>query len=376
MAERYHCRVFIRKFDTLQEAAGRKISIQMAARDLRYEWFEEVREAEGYDAIATGHHLDDQAETFMINLLRGTGIAGLHGIAVRKGKVIRPLLCATRAEIAGYAAEHHLVYREDSSNSELKYLRNRIRHELLPVLSNINPAFIDSLTETIHRLSHFEKAGLAALEAWKKELVIVNGTEWIIPLNALYTKASPSLFLWFVLSPLGFNETQVNEMLPRSGGNDSPRRFHSPTHTLEVRRDNLLIRTRKTPAIAKSAIINAFSQRFQLRRPIPLLFTLVDREQGFVIPTDSAIAALDAGKITFPLLLRRWEPGDSFYPLGMRKRKKLSDFFIDRKFTTAMKEAAWLLCSGNEIIWVVGHRIDHRFRITQKTRHILLINIL
>ncbi|MDP1621940.1 MAG: tRNA lysidine(34) synthetase TilS [Bacteroidales bacterium] len=363
---------FSEKFDTSGFAAQNGISTQMAARDLRYTWFEKIRRENKFDYIATAHHLDDQVETFLINLIRGTGIAGLHGIPVKNGKVIRPLMFAFRRDIEQYAAKNKLSYRTDQSNNEIKYLRNKIRHEIVPLMCGINPEFTNVLTESIRRIGDFEQIGNDVLDKWCKEILKPDGQDYFIDIKQLLSVTPIESYAWRLLSPFGFNETQIINILDCL---DKQYRtiFLSADYQLVKERKRLVIRW-LTPKIPdQTRIIDSFVEKKMISKPLKLVFSRIKDPKKFTIPVSGNIASLDFSKLQFPLLLRKWRHGDSFYPLGMKKRKKLSDFFIDQKFSLRDKEQTWLVCSGNDIIWIVGHRIDHRFRVTSATREILCI---
>ncbi|MEI7500188.1 MAG: tRNA lysidine(34) synthetase TilS [Bacteroidota bacterium] len=372
MAGKYKVPCFIKNFNTSDYAHKKGISIQMAARELRYNWFEIIREQEKFDLIATAHHLDDQVETFLINLIRGTGIAGLHGIPIKNGNIIRPMMFAFRKEVEKYASERQILYREDRSNSEIKYLRNKIRHEVIPLLCSINPEFKYGLTESIARISGFEQIGNHAMEDWCRKAMTTDGKDKFIDINNLLKATPVESFAWALLSPFGFNETQVSNLL---GCLEKENRkiFCSSTHRLVKDRERLVINAIEPKTKERSVIINHFSHRKSIKIPIPLVFTRVIKTGKYEIPASGMIATLDFGKLTFPLSVRRWRPGDAFFPFGMKNKKKLSDFFIDQKFSLKQKEQTWLLYSGNNIAWIIGHRIDNRYRVTSATQEMMCI---
>ncbi|MCX6278955.1 MAG: tRNA lysidine(34) synthetase TilS [Bacteroidetes bacterium] len=349
------------KFNTKEYAGKNGISIQMAARELRYKWFEEIRSKNGYQYIATAHHLDDQAETFLINLIRGTGIAGFHGIPVKNEKVIRPMMFSRRNEIALYAKKHSIAYREDLSNNEIKYLRNKIRHEILPAFCSINPEFTESLTQTIRKIYDYEQIAEQTLNHSKSQAIQVKDETTIVDKKLLLASPQPGAFAWFLLSPFGFNESQVASLLECL---DKPeeKRFTSSTYILTKERNRLIIQPNATQFSA-GLVAGSFH----------LQFNHITNPCGYKIPDNPEIASFDYNKLEFPLTIRKWQNGDIFHPLGMKGKKKLSDFFIDQKFTAQQKEETWLLCSGDRIVWVIGYRIDHRYRITGKTKEILVV---
>ncbi|MCX6306771.1 MAG: tRNA lysidine(34) synthetase TilS [Bacteroidetes bacterium] len=375
LAFRLKAPYFSVRFDTSEIALQRGISIQMAARDLRYEWFERTRQENRYDYIATAHHLDDQVETFLINLIRGTGIAGMHGIPVKNGKIIRPLLFAFRKDIDQYAGKHKIGYRTDQSNNEAKYLRNNIRHHLVPLLCSINPEFSQGLSGTIKRLSAFEQIGNLALENWCKSALVKDGRDIIFDAGCLLQVDPVESYAWALLSPFGFNETQVSNLLDCLVPGKR-KTFHSSSHSMVLERGRIVVSPVEEKIQLKPSKIGLFAHKKKIRKPLPLLFERNREVGGYEIPATGTIASLDFDKLQFPLILRTWQTGDAFFPLGMKKKKKLSDFFIDQKFSVKDKEQTWLLCSGKHIVWILGHRIDHRYRVTSATREVLCIKML
>ncbi len=386
MADKYGVPLFVVRFDETDFRKLEGFSTQMAARKLRYDWFEVIRSQNGYEAIATAHHLDDQVETFFINLSRGTGIAGLHGIQPRLGHVIRPMLFATRGEIEAYAKKHHIIYRDDSSNASVKYLRNLIRHELIPVLKKINPDITSAIADTIHRIGGYEAIGDSVLQQEIEKIRTTNGSQVRISIAGLKNLTPIDLFAWELLSPFGFGNPAVSDIID-SLGRQSGKRFYSSTHLLVRDREHLIVEPlndadpppasgkgeksgSKHPMQHADAMVFIDQQTKKIDTPVQLLFHTVPRTPTFIISTDPTHASIDLDKLTFPLTLRKWRPGDAFYPLGMTKRQKLSDYFINAKIPLTEKENIRVLCSDQEIIWIVGYRIDHRFRVTPETRYI------
>ncbi len=372
LAGQFKVQFFSTKFQTSDFAEKKRISIQMAARELRYDWFEQIRLNNKFDFIATAHHLDDQIETFLINLIRGTGLAGLHGIPVKNRQVIRPMMFTFRKDIEEYATERGISYRTDLSNNETKYLRNKLRHEVLPRLCSINPGFPQGLTETIRKISDFETIGNRALKEWTDHALAVNGTCKTMKISDLLKFNPVEPYAWAFLSPFGFNETQVTNIL-ESLLKKNRNVFCSPTHRLVKERGYLNIYQIEEKATSRPVKINSFEHKRRITIPLKLIFERFANVEFYKIPLTDKTASLDFEKLKFPLILRKWEQGDSFYPLGMKKKKKLSDFFIDQKFPMQEKEQTWLLCSGRDIVWIVGHRIDHRYRVTGSTVEILRI---
>ena len=356
-------------FPTEQHAKEQGISIQMAARDLRYAWFEEVREKHNYDLIAMAHNQDDVLETFFINLSRGTGIRGLTGIPPKAGNVIRPLLFASREDIIRYAEKKGITYHEDSSNASEKYLRNRVRHKLLPLLEDQNPSFRKSLMDTIARLSETEILFREEMEKLKEELLVHRGDRILIRIPELTRLESKKTILHEILGEYDFGPASLEDIINSIDGPPG-RQFLSPTHRLVKDREEFIL----TPlGDDENRRYYLEPESGQIYDPIDLEWIIVEHTDKFKIPKDPDTACLDLDLIDFPLILRRWEKGDFFRPFGMKGIKKLSDFLIDEKVSLPDKEKIWLLASGQKILWVVGYRIDERFRITPATRQMLMI---
>lgn len=375
IAEAYGVPCFVKHFKTREYAGFNKISVQMAARTLRYEWFDELLAAEGFKTLATAHHLDDQIETFFINLLRGTGISGLHGIMPNRTKVVHPLMFAFRRQIEEFAGDEAIAYREDSSNRSTKYLRNKLRHDLMPLLAEINPEFRKTITFTIDRLRESEKMLSNHLHDIRDLVIKID--DGIVKLNitALKKLTPTDTYLYELLEPYGFNRSVSDEVaagLDEISGNQ----YFSPTHRLIKDREFLLITESGPSGMQPSGEIILEEGTIELKKPIPLRISVIPNSNTLRINKSGLIAMLDASKISWPLRLRKWKEGDTFVPYGMNNNKKLSDFFIDNKFSIVEKENAWLLISGNEIAWVVGHRISNLFRIQPETESIVQIELL
>lgn len=374
LAEKYKVEVFVNQFETSKYARKNKVSIQVAARQLRYKWFEELINEHGFDQVATAHHLDDQVETFLINLTRGTGIAGLHGIPVKQGKVIRPVLFTGRKEIEAYAVAHHLEFVEDSSNKSVKYTRNYIRHKVIPQLEKINPAFRQELTKTIDHIRDNEIIYRRAVELKRKELLHPNGDEFTISTNQFFSLKPLATWAYELLSPFGFNQANIKDII-RMADAIPGKEVHSATHRLIRDRDQLIIAPRGKNSLETTYLVTTNDLMNEaIHYPVNLGFEILrEIPSAFANPANTAF--IDLAKLEFPLLIRKWERGDYFYPMGMKKRKKLSDFFTDQKFSLIDKEKQWLICSGKDIVWVIGHRIDDRFKISPSTVKILKITI-
>ncbi len=346
-AERNGLTIYVKQFDTLDYAKEHKLSIEMAARELRYAWFEELRQQLNYDFIAVAHHADDQLETFFINLLRGAGIRGLKGMQKVNGRIIRPLLDVSRVEIQQYAEVHHLQWREDHTNAETQFLRNKIRHELLPVIDGISKEGRGAILKSIN---HLASENELYRELLKEKLPTSN--------CQLSTVNFQLLFEW--LRDYGFNEDQVHFIHEALNSGQPGASFFSPTHRVTIERNGLEL----TPICQQNAT------------PLELSYEQITNDCSFVMDTSNRVAQLDYEKLAFPLQIRKWQAGDRFHPLGMKGSKLLSDFFVDQKMTNRQKEECYVLVTSDDtIVWVVGRRIDDRYKVTDKTKTILKVQI-
>lgn len=371
LAEKYGVECYVKLVDTMKLARKNKLSVQVAARQLRYRWFEELLLKTGANWLATAHHLDDQVETFLINLMRGTGIAGLHGIPVVQGKIIRPLLFTGRDEILAYADHKGLPYREDSSNRSEKYTRNRIRHKIVPHLQKINPDYRNAITGTIENVRQVETIYRQSIDAKRREIMRQEGEEIFIPTHEFFALDPIQAWAYELLAPFGFNAGNIRDII---GLKDAlpGKEVLSATHRLIRDRDCLIVVPGSNSGAADRFEISARDMEKGFKGPVILDFKICDAHPG-KLNTSPEEAYMDLDKLEFPLILRKWEKGDYFYPLGMKNRKKLSDFFIDLKFTKPEKENQWLLCSGENIIWVPGHRLDDRVKVDAASQKILKI---
>lgn len=359
-------------FDTQKYAVESKISIEMAARNLRYEWFEKMRQQEQCDYIAVAHHIDDSIETFFLNLVRGTGIKGLSGIASKNGFVVRPLLCCTRKEIAEYAEEHCLNHCEDATNTDNIYRRNFIRNKIVPLFKELNPAFQNTMFENIKHIANTNNFINKYVNSLCNNLIINDGCEIRISVEKLKKEPSPAFVLYELLAPYGFNNSVVEQIF-RQIDNAPGKRFYSASHCLIKDRDYLILEPLAVPR-EESFCIEIDDTLLQ--NPLKIAI-----RQGAItdcfIEKSVNVALLDLHKLTFPLKLRHWKKGDWFIPFGMKGKKKLSDFFSDKKYSLFDKEKCWLLVDDTDaVVWVVGERIDNRFRITDATTHFYRLEVL
>lgn len=392
IAAQFEVPFYLKRFDTRAFAADNKLSIQVAARELRYQWFHDIvngqwsmvnREMRGEmpivleDAIhhspltfiATAHHLDDNIETVLINLFKGTGISGLHGIQPKSGKLVRPLLFAKREEIKDYATEHQLQWVEDSSNAETKYTRNFIRHNIMPSIENAFPTVKENMADNIERFREAEVLYLQAISVHKKKLLEFKGDELYIPVLKLGRITPLATIVFEIIKGYGFSSHQVPEVI-KLLNSESGRYITSTTHRILRNRAWLIISP--LPKIEETILIIEETTTQQSFSGGLLQFKSL-ATSNVVIEANTAIALLDKSEMQYPLLLRKWKEGDYFYPLGMRKKKKLARFFIDNKLSQLQKEKVWVLESNKRIAWVIGYRIDDRFKVSPSTKEILRI---
>lgn len=375
MAESYNVRFFVKHFKTREYAGFNKISVQMAARTLRYEWFEELINNEGYKAVATAHHLDDQIETFFINVLRGTGISGLHGILPFRINIVHPLMFAFRRQIEEFASDEAISFREDSSNRTTKYVRNKIRHDLIPLLAEINPEFRKTITSTIDRIREAELILRSHIRELSHKLLTEDDGIIKIDIASIEKLTPVDLYLYELLTPFNFNRSVCME-IAASLTEISGKQFYSGTHRLLKDREYLVITEAGQEPVDAPAESYIEEDAEEITKPVHLRFSRIKNNPELKLHKSGNIALLDAAKLKYPLKLRKWKEGDSFIPYGMTNTKKLSDFFIDNKFSIIEKENAWLLISGKTIVWLVGHRIANPFRVTHDTEDILMIELL
>ena len=354
-------------FDTAGYAATHHESIEMAARSLRYRWFEEQRQALDAEAIAVAHHRDDSVETLLMNLLRGSGLRGLGGIRPRNGRVVRPLLAVSRAEIETWLQAQGWEYMTDSTNLSDAYTRNFIRLRVLPLLEQLNPAARETIARSAAHLSAAEQLYDYAVEQARKEVFITADS---LSIAALSRYPAPETLLYEWLRPYGFSRVVVGELCEALTGL-SGKQFYSATHRVLKDRDRLYIAPlQPSPAWQPVTIPVADGE---ITQPVQLVFRRIERTLDFQMERTADIAYLDADKLPATLSLRLAQQGDWFIPLGMRGRKKLSDFFADQKMTQWEKEQQAVLCAGDAIVWVVGRRLDDRFRIGEATKMIYMV---
>lgn len=372
LGKKYGKEVLVKQFDTEAYAAARKVSIQVAARELRYAWFEEI--ASG--VIVTAHHLDDNIETVLMKFFKGTGIAGMRGILPRQGKVVRPLLFAKKEELAQFAADHQLPWVEDSSNAQDKYARNYLRHQVVPLLQKLYPEVVNNLAANIARFREVEELYHQAVEAHQKKLLEYKGSEVHIPVLKLKKAAPLSTLVYEITKGYGFTAAQTADIIHLLDS-ESGRYVASGTHRIIRNRNWLIIAPVRTEAvnhiiIEKEDTLVQFSMGSLLFKNVSLKGSPFPAHHS-PLTTDNSIACIDSKHLHYPLLLRRWKAGDYFYPLGMKKKKKVARFLIDSKLSQTDKEKVWVLESNKKILWVVGMRIDDRCKVDHGTTAILQV---
>ncbi|MBP0905787.1 tRNA lysidine(34) synthetase TilS [Mariniflexile gromovii] len=368
LAEDLDLEVFIESFDTKAYAKDHKLSIQMAARQLRYNWFKTLADQLQFDYVLTAHHADDNLETFLINFTRGTGLEGLTGIPEVNDVFVRPLLPFSRADIEAYAKAHKLKWVEDRSNNSTKYLRNKLRHDVIPILKEINPSLLDGFQKTISHLQGSSDIVDDSIEAlFKNGIMRLTPTGFKLQISEIQKFYNPKAYLYRFLNTYGFTEWDdvVNLLQAQSG-----KWVQSSTHRLIKDRDFLLLSEILEDERASMTVLETDKQ---VETPLGILFF---DEADAMLNTDKNTIYIDKSTITFPLTLRKWEDGDVFYPLGMQgKKKKVSKYLKDEKQSLLEKEQTWLLCSENNIVWILGKRADERFKVTEKTKHILKVEL-
>ncbi|GGG58836.1 tRNA lysidine(34) synthetase TilS [Hymenobacter glacieicola] len=371
LAKQYEVPYFVEFFQTKQFAEQEGISTQMAARALRYEWFERLRQTQGLDYIATAHHQRDTAETMLLNLTHGTGLAGLHGIRPKAGYLVRPLLAVSKPDLYDYVVENRLIWREDASNDSPVYQRNRLRLDVLPVLRDINPNLDQTLSITAERVGGAEEIVRRYVEETAAQAQRTEPEATYLDIRMLQRTAATAVVLHELLRPFGFSYLMVKDIV-QSFGAESGRRFESPTHRLVKDREQLVITprtltkfgTHQLQAGQEALKIDGLHLRTELR----------EVTEGFDIPKGKAVAALDADALKFPLTVRTWQEGDWFMPIGMKGKKKLSDFLIDQKVPLNLKDNVQVLVSADgKIAWVIGFRPDDRFKVTEETERVLVV---
>jgi tRNA(Ile)-lysidine synthase len=371
MAEILEVPFFCKRFETYKLAIKQKKSIQIIARDLRYEWLEDIRKTENFTQLATAHHLNDSVETVLFNMTKGCGIQGLHGILPIFGNVIRPLLFMTKGEIRDFAQKHEITFRVDDSNKTDKYTRNFIRHQIIPKLQSINPKLEQTFSDNIDRFREVESLYFQAIENIKKDVCTFQKEELHIDIQVISKNEAAKSVLYEILKPYGFSNSIVNQIL-YSKDTFAGKQFYSKTHLAILDRTALIVAEIKDYSkqsfqidkIDKKVTFDNLTLSFEIKKSLPERF-----------PKSTNSCFIDFDKLRFPLKVRRWEEGDTFQPFGMNgQHKKVSHFFRQQKLSKHDKDKVWILESAGEIVWIIGNRIDERFRVDGNSRKVLIIN--
>lgn len=354
---------FISKFDTKKYAETNKLSTQVAARNLRYNWFNEILEQEKFDCIITAHHADDVVETFMINLSRGTGLEGLTGIPSQNGNIIRPMLPFSRKEIENYVSENNLQWREDSSNASDNYLRNKIRHHIVPVFKEINESFISSFQNTLDYLKQEQSLVDDAVQMVYDKVVSEEENQLKIDVSLLFQHKNYKAYLYQWLKKFGFSAwDDVYNLVDAQTG----KQIFSESHILLKDRGFLILQKSQNYDYEEFKVNSIHDlPKFPLKLTLCNLSNISNQTKNVIFVNEN--------KIQFPLIIRKWKEGDYFYPSGMQGKKKVSKYFKDEKFTFFQKQTTWILESNNQIVWIIGHRADQRFISDTTSKNIIKI---
>jgi tRNA(Ile)-lysidine synthase len=372
LSARYDKPFFVKKFDTSAYAETQKCSIQVSARELRYEWFENFigNGPDHFNFLLTAHHLDDNIETLLMHFFRGTGIAGLHGIPQKNKMIVRPLLSFSKESLRQFALSQNLDWVEDSSNASNDYTRNELRNQIIPSLARLFPEFRQNMENNILRFSEAEMLYQESINRYKKKLMQIHGSEIHVPILLLQKSSPQRSIIYEIIKDYQFSPAQIDDVLHLMESKNG-KYISSPSHRIIRNRRWLIIAPLQNTDTAHividqdEKIINYLDGHLQIKT--------LSKEKWDSFPKDLATGSLDAGKIHFPLLLRKWKAGDYFYPLGMKKKKKIARFLIDQKLSKTAKEKIWVVVMDSQIIWVVGHRIDNRFQVSESTSQVLEI---
>lgn len=365
LAEKHNVNLHRKRFNTNEYAQKNQVSIQVAARNLRYNWFEKLLKKYNLNKIVVAHNKDDKIETFFINLLRGTGLKGLTSMKVKTGNIVRPLLILSRKNIESYLVEIDADYRTDSSNRDIKYLRNKIRHNLIPVLKEISPEFNKIMIKNISNLDSIDKIIDENILQIKQKLIFKEKESYKVDIKNLLKLNNSEAIMYEIFSEYGF--TQIDKII-KACKSQSGKIFYSKNYQLVIDREYIIIEKIEEREAERDILIS----ENLIDYPISMSLRILNKPIKYNINC----ANLDFDKLSFPLKLRKWKKGDRFQPLGMRNFKKLSDFFIDQKYSILEKQRQWILCSGKDIIWIIGNRIDERYRVTRSTKNIYVVKLL
>ncbi len=371
-ARRYGVELFNRRFDTQGEMERTGESMEMAARRLRYTWFRSLCDEHGYNVIAIAHHINDSIETFFINMLRGTGLRGLTGISVQAGRIVRPLMFATRKDILDYATAHRIPYREDSSNRSTKYLRNKVRLGIVPMLREINPQFTTVMRRNISRLTDAQTFIDRSVELIRRDAMTEQGGLYTLHVDRIDASLPLGYVVYEILNSMfGFKGDTVDALCHALQQNNTGRRFYSREWVATIDRGRIVIGRIADEDTCMTQVEQGVLRSYCGSSVLHYEYCDIDMIDSVTTPDN--VALVDADKLRFPLTLRRWQQGDWFVPFGMSGRKKVSDFLIDAKVSMAEKSRQFVLLSGDDVVWLVGRRADDRFRLTRQTENVLKI---
>lgn len=376
LAHKYNVDVFVNWCNTKDYAQEKKVSIQEAARELRYAWFDQVCTHNHYSKIAIAHHQDDRIETFFINLSRGAGLKGLKSIPIVRNNIIRPLMFATRAEIEEYAKEHLLEYREDSSNSKDYYQRNNIRHNLIPKLEEITSGFTDSIKKSIDNLVDSHTLLQSVIDSKSAEITTTDHNEIKkISINKLKELKPFKIWVYYLLCDYNFLRSTTDSVCNAIiEGNCTGLKFNSPDYELLIDREFILLR--KNVVDSTSKVYEIQDNKHYITKPIKINFEKSALPKNMQFTDNPKIAYFDYNKLKFPLTIRKWKKGDRITPIGMNGSKLISDILIDNKVDLFAKENVHVILSDEEIIWLVGYRSSEKFKITKSTKNLLLMELI
>lgn len=358
LCQEHQIPLHVKHFETESYAKEKQISIEMAARELRYAWFEELRNETKSMVIAVAHHRDDSVETFLLNLIRGTGINGLKGIQAKNGHIVRPLLETSRENILNYLDHLQQNYVTDSTNLQDEYMRNKIRLNLLPIMKEMNPSIMESIQDTAQKLSETANIYNQNRKEILETSIQTTSDGYMLPIRTILEDTAPQSLLHEWLSPVGFNSSQIKDIHQSLKNEQSGKLFISNEWELLRDRDFLILQPK------------------QKEEKIPeIIIETIEVDNDFILLKDKNIACLDADKVALPLEIRKWKKGDKFFPFGMKGQKKVSDYLTDKKFSLFQKEKQYVACSEGKIVWLIGERTDERFKITERTQRALILKI-
>lgn len=351
-------------FDTKTYAREKHISIEMAARELRYGWFESMRKKYQAQAICVAHHRDDNIETFLLNLIRGTGLKGLCGIQPKQNFIVRPLLCLSKEDILSWIKKENYSFVTDTTNLSDVYTRNFIRLRIVPLLEKVNPSVKQSISNTMKYLHGVNMLYADTIELLKQDIF----SDGKISIKRLLDQPAPETVLYELLKDYGFNSSQITDIFASLKGQPG-KFFYSSCYRIVKDRDYLLVSPNEPDTTETFYILNSLDELDRL--PVKINYAILKNVPDFTFERKKSIAYFDSGKLKFPIVLRKWKEGDWFVPFGMKGRKKISDYFSNKKYSQLQKEESWLLCSQNDIVWLVGERTDERYRVGPYTKYIL-----